>query len=126
MQRISGPFHVDFKFLFESFNTPGNEVAPGSDVIKEKLYNRFRHHATPLNVILNFEFLILNEGDLKLIFDSCPPLFWRIRSVFKVLICVHLRLSVDQKGNSYTVKLRIQNSKFKISSLPGSGGYSGD
>jgi len=56
MQRESGPLDIDFKFFLESFNTPGNEVAPGSDEIKEKLYDRYRHDSPPLKVILNFEF----------------------------------------------------------------------
>jgi hypothetical protein len=27
------PADIDFIFFFQSFNTPGNEIAPGSDII---------------------------------------------------------------------------------------------
>jgi hypothetical protein len=33
MQRKGPPADIDFIFLFQSFNTPGNEIAPGSYVI---------------------------------------------------------------------------------------------
>ena len=29
------PFYFDIKFFFQSINTPGNEIAPGSDIIRE-------------------------------------------------------------------------------------------
>jgi hypothetical protein len=35
VQRKSRPAQVDLKLLFQSFNTPGNEVAPGSDEIRK-------------------------------------------------------------------------------------------
>jgi hypothetical protein len=37
MQRKGRPVNVDPELLFQSFNTPGNEVAPGSDEIGENL-----------------------------------------------------------------------------------------
>jgi hypothetical protein len=33
MQRKSDPSNSDIEFAFQSFNTPGDEIAPGSDVI---------------------------------------------------------------------------------------------
>ena len=35
MQREEHPLHRDVELLFESVNTPGTEVAPRSDVIRE-------------------------------------------------------------------------------------------
>jgi hypothetical protein len=35
MKRKRGPAKVDVKFLLQSFNTPGNEIAPGSDIIRK-------------------------------------------------------------------------------------------
>jgi hypothetical protein len=37
MQGKRDPLHLDIIRLFESFNTPGNEVAPGSDIVGEYL-----------------------------------------------------------------------------------------
>jgi hypothetical protein len=37
VQRKSRPVQIDPELLFQSFNTPGNEVAPGSDEIRENL-----------------------------------------------------------------------------------------
>jgi len=34
--RVQGegpPMDIDFIFLFQPFNTPGNEIAPGSDIV---------------------------------------------------------------------------------------------
>jgi len=36
--------HGDFVFLFQFFNTPGNEIAPGSDIIGIDFKDRFIHH----------------------------------------------------------------------------------
>jgi hypothetical protein len=33
MQGESPPFDVDIIFLLQFFNTPGNEIAPGSDIV---------------------------------------------------------------------------------------------
>jgi hypothetical protein len=40
MQGKCRPANGDLEFLFQSFNTPGNEVAPGSDEIRKDLQNR--------------------------------------------------------------------------------------
>jgi hypothetical protein len=37
VQRKRRPAQIDPELLFQSFNTPGNEVAPGSDEIRENL-----------------------------------------------------------------------------------------
>jgi len=37
VQRKSRPVQIDPKLLFQSFTTPGNEVAPGSDEIRKNL-----------------------------------------------------------------------------------------
>jgi hypothetical protein len=37
VQRKSRPVQIDPELLFQSFTTPGNEVAPGSDEIGENL-----------------------------------------------------------------------------------------
>jgi hypothetical protein len=37
MKRESNPADIDFVVPAESFNTPGNEVTPGSDVIRKQL-----------------------------------------------------------------------------------------
>jgi hypothetical protein len=40
--RVKGkrrPAKVDVEFLLQSFNTPGNEIAPGSDVVGKDLHN---------------------------------------------------------------------------------------
>jgi hypothetical protein len=35
MKRKGRPVRVDIKFLLQFFNTPGNEIAPGSDIVRE-------------------------------------------------------------------------------------------
>jgi len=39
MERKGNPPDGDIVFLRKSFNTPGNEIAPGSDVIGKDLHN---------------------------------------------------------------------------------------
>ena len=39
MDRKGNPPDGDIVFLRKSFNTPGNEIAPGSDVIGKDLHN---------------------------------------------------------------------------------------
>ena len=41
VQRKSRPVQIDLELLFQSFITPGNEVAPGSDEIRENLQDVF-------------------------------------------------------------------------------------
>jgi hypothetical protein len=44
MKRKGPPVDVDFVFFFKFFNTPGNEITPGSDVIgKNFQYWRLWH-----------------------------------------------------------------------------------
>jgi hypothetical protein len=48
MKRECPPFNPDLIFFFQFFNTPGNEIAPGSDVIgKDFKNNRIRHVYLP-------------------------------------------------------------------------------
>ncbi len=35
MEGKSRPAHADLEFLLQLFNTPGNEIAPGSDIVGE-------------------------------------------------------------------------------------------
>ena len=45
MQRKSGPFDINVKLVLQLFNTPGNEIAPGSDIVRKNFQGcRFRHH----------------------------------------------------------------------------------
>jgi hypothetical protein len=47
--RVQGkgdPLDPDSVFLFQSFNTPGTEVAPGSDVVGKDLQNQGFFHAS--------------------------------------------------------------------------------
>ena len=44
MQWEINPLHIDFKISFQLFNTPGTEIAPGSDKIcKDLQCDRFAH-----------------------------------------------------------------------------------
>jgi hypothetical protein len=48
MKRECPPFNPDLIFFFQFFNTPGNEIAPGSDVVgKDFKNNRIRHVYLP-------------------------------------------------------------------------------
>jgi hypothetical protein len=48
MKRKSCPPDADCKFFLQFFNTPGNEIAPGSDVVRENFKNdRFGHNGSP-------------------------------------------------------------------------------
>jgi hypothetical protein len=51
MEGKRGPAKGDRVLFFQSFNTPGNEVAPGSDEIRKDLQNRglvsFHGHSDP-------------------------------------------------------------------------------
>jgi len=52
--RVEGkgdPLDLDPVFLFELFNTPGTEVAPGSDVIGENFHYEGLSHVSYLQVI---------------------------------------------------------------------------
>jgi hypothetical protein len=51
MQGKGNPLDLEIVCLFESFNTPGNEVAPGSDVIRKDFQKNsasLSHHSSPL------------------------------------------------------------------------------
>ena len=41
MQGKGDPLHLDIVRLLEFFNTPGNEIAPGSDIVGEDLQEDF-------------------------------------------------------------------------------------
>jgi hypothetical protein len=51
MQGKRRPANGDLEFLFQSFNTPGNEVAPGSDEIRKNfqdmIFSGFIHFPSP-------------------------------------------------------------------------------
>ena len=47
MKGKSNPLKPDLKFALQSFNTPGNEIAPGSDIIRKNLYHGNFRHAAP-------------------------------------------------------------------------------
>jgi hypothetical protein len=52
--RVEGkgdPLDLDPVFLFELFNTPGTEVAPGSDVVRKDFHYEGRFHVSYLQVI---------------------------------------------------------------------------
>jgi len=45
MQRKSGPLDIDIKLVLQLFNTPGNEITPGSDIVRKNFQGfGFRHH----------------------------------------------------------------------------------
>jgi hypothetical protein len=65
------PLDCDFKILSQLFNTPGNEVAPGSDIIGKDFQDRPGFHFSPPGLytfgpvfILFFSFAIfhMNSG----------------------------------------------------------------
>ena len=65
MKRKSRPVHIDLNVLLQSFNTPGNEIAPGSDVVRE-----------------NFQHVAVRHGHH--LFDSVLKRFsWRVDMVMK-------------------------------------------
>jgi hypothetical protein len=46
------PFHLDLIFPGQLFNTPGTEIAPGSDIIGKYLKHQiFGHLLSPLRVL---------------------------------------------------------------------------
>jgi len=48
VQRKGYPPDFNMKLLFDFFNTPGNEITPGSDIVR-KYFQRFRSvHIFPL------------------------------------------------------------------------------
>jgi hypothetical protein len=68
------PLDCDLKILSQFFNTPGNEVAPGSDIIGKNFQNRQGFHFSPPGLyafgpvfILFFSFAIfhMNSGIRK-------------------------------------------------------------
>jgi hypothetical protein len=62
VQRKRRPAEVDLERFFQSFNTPGNEVAPGSDEIRKNLQNVFssfsRHRANPFVQGVMFQHIV--------------------------------------------------------------------
>jgi hypothetical protein len=51
MQGKGNPLDLEIVYLFEFFNTPGNEVAPGSGVIGKDFQKNsasLGHHSSPL------------------------------------------------------------------------------
>jgi hypothetical protein len=59
MKGKGGPFDVNVIVISESFNTPGNEIAPGSNVITKYFQqNWFRHECPPQQL---FQFSVLSE-----------------------------------------------------------------
>jgi hypothetical protein len=49
MEGKGRPVEVNVEFLLQSFNTPGNEIAPGSDVVGKNFQNSAIRHARNLH-----------------------------------------------------------------------------
>jgi hypothetical protein len=62
MERKGNPPDGDIVLLRKPFNTPGNEIAPGSDVIGENLHNDF--------------VLVIHETILLLLYAAPPLRVW--------------------------------------------------
>ena len=53
MKREGRPFQSDFILHLQLFNTPGNEIAPWSDVIGEYFQGRVRHLEFPFVIVIH-------------------------------------------------------------------------
>jgi hypothetical protein len=52
------PLNFDLKILFQFFNTPGTEIAPGSDVVGENFQLHRLAHRIPLSFCLGLRLMI--------------------------------------------------------------------
>jgi hypothetical protein len=71
MEGKGPPPDIDLEVLPQLFNTPGTEIAPGSDIIRKDVKNFLRRH-TNSPIRLGRSLLLRNDGEIEGMHPGIP------------------------------------------------------